>query len=97
AGVLHAGQVRQGLAKEDLDRPEFLLRGLPFLRWRIHCSGSSMTLQLSLSCAVSRFEGRAGGEGSSGGTMTSIIDALGSHTPSFRSRSLASEAPLVFS
>jgi len=52
---------------------------------------------LELTCVMSRFEGCAVGERTSGGTAISIIDPLGSHTPSSRSRSFASKVPLVFS
>jgi len=50
---ISASRVRQ---KERLHQPEFLPRGLPFLCCRIHWMGSSMTLQLSLSCATSQSE-----------------------------------------
>jgi hypothetical protein len=48
------------LQKDRFCQPEFLFRELPFFRCRIHCSRSSMTLQLPLSCALTRLDWCAG-------------------------------------
>ena len=57
---MHRSRAFRVLQKERPCQPEFFLRGFPSLRCRIHCSGSSTTLQFSLSWARSAFEGCAG-------------------------------------
>ena len=61
AVLAHAAQQSSRVVQKDRAcQPEFLSRGLPFLRCKIHCSGSSTTLQFALSCATRRLEGCAG-------------------------------------
>ena len=56
----HRSNASRVLQNDRFRQPEFFLRGFPFLRCKIHCSGSSTALQFVLSWARSRFEGCAG-------------------------------------
>jgi hypothetical protein len=52
-------RVRQ---KDRFRQPEFFFLGLPFFRCRIHCSGSSVTLQFGFNWAISDLGGCAGAD-----------------------------------
>jgi hypothetical protein len=69
--------------KERSCQPEFFFRGLPLLRCNTHWRGSSTTLQLALSCAMSRFEGCASEEGIGEGGSAGRTISTESRTPCF--------------
>jgi hypothetical protein len=67
--------------KDRSYQPEFLFRGLPFLRCSTHWRGSSTTLQLAFNWIVSRFGGALA---AAAGVWTSID----SRTPVFRGQEI---------
>ena len=81
------------LQKDRPCQPEFFLRGLPFLRCKIHCSGSSTTLHLSLSWAMRRLEECAGRSARSW-CSRSVSDAGGRSRPSLRQSPLGGVASI---